>query len=384
MTDFFDHIDASAEEPGNSSGNQSNGPDETWREPPEDLCLTLRQWGEREIPPEDYLLGELLSTTSRVMLVSPTGLGKTNFSMALGLSVAMGQDFLHWRGGRSARVLYIDGEMSRSLLKRRIQDAVRRASAPLDTNFFAFCRDDFTEMQPLNTEGGRKFVEALIKRLGGIDFAIFDNIQSLLVGDMKEELPWQETLPWIRELTSRRIGQLWVHHTGHDETHSYGTKTREWQLDTVIILNRDTQNEADIAFTLHFDKARRREPQNREDFIDAKITLADDAWVGNGPAPKPDRGRPGTQGDYALSLLHEAIIKAGVVPADVGDHLPPNARCVKLELWREYCRCGGLANDDKAPAVRQAFLRVRKHLLATGRIRVWQEWVCPISKDRAP
>jgi hypothetical protein len=387
MTDFFDHIDASSEEPNNSSGNhQRNGLDEAWHEPPEDLCLSLRQWVEREIRPDDYLLGELLSTTSRAMLVSPTGLGKTNFSMALGLSIAMGQDFLHWRAGRSSRVLYIDGEMSRSLLKRRIQDAIRRASAPLDTNFFAFCRDDFTEMQPLNTEGGQEFVEALIKRLGGIDFVIFDNIQSLLVGDMKEELPWQETLPWIRQLTSRRIGQLWVHHTGHDETHSYGTKTREWQLDTVIILDRDTQNEADIAFTLRFPKARQRTPQNRADFIDAKITLSDDVWISNGPAPKPDRGRSGTQGDYALSLLHDAIAKAGEVPADVGDHLPPNARCVKLELWREYCRCGGLADegDKESPAARQAFYRVRKNLLSQGRIRMWQGWVCPISKGGAP
>jgi hypothetical protein len=35
---------------------------------------------------------------------------------------------------------------------------------------------------------------------------------------MKDEEPWQDTLPWIRSLTNRSIGQLWVHHTGHEET----------------------------------------------------------------------------------------------------------------------------------------------------------------------
>jgi hypothetical protein len=27
---------------------------------------------------------------------------------------------------------------------------------------------------------------------------------------------------------------MWLHHTGHNETQSYGTKTREWQMDTVL------------------------------------------------------------------------------------------------------------------------------------------------------
>jgi hypothetical protein len=55
---------------------------------------------------------------------------------------------------------------------------------------------------------------------------------------MKDEEPWQDTLRWARSLTNRAIGQLWVHHTGHDDSRSYGTKTREWQLDTVILLKR--------------------------------------------------------------------------------------------------------------------------------------------------
>ena len=32
---------------------------------------------------------------------------------------------------------------------------------------------------------------------------------------------------------ARSIGQMWFHHTGHDESKSYGSKAREWQMDTV-------------------------------------------------------------------------------------------------------------------------------------------------------
>ena len=55
-----------------------------------------------------------------------TGLGKTNLGLALAGHAATGTSFLHWQAHRAARILYIDGEMSRQLFKRRIEDVVRR------------------------------------------------------------------------------------------------------------------------------------------------------------------------------------------------------------------------------------------------------------------
>jgi RecA-family ATPase len=62
--------------------------------------LTIAAWLARDIPPPDFLMGEWVSTTSRGMIVSATGLGKTNFCLALAFSMALGQDFLHWRAAR--------------------------------------------------------------------------------------------------------------------------------------------------------------------------------------------------------------------------------------------------------------------------------------------
>jgi hypothetical protein len=88
--------------------------------------LTLDEWRGRDLPAPDLIMGHWLSTTSRVLLTAATGLGKTNYGIALGIRCAAAHDFLHWRAHRKARVLYIDGEMSRRLLKQRVLDEETR------------------------------------------------------------------------------------------------------------------------------------------------------------------------------------------------------------------------------------------------------------------
>jgi AAA domain len=243
---------------------------------------SVAAWLERDIPEPDFLLGQVLSTTNRGILIADTGLGKTNLAMAMAAAIANGGNgFLHWRcRGLPARVLIIEGEMSLRLVKRRLGDMTRRAG-DVPPTLYVVSRSDprFTDMPPLNIEDGQKYIDAVIAQLGGVDFIIFDNVQALLIGDMKDELPWQQTLPWVRSLTNQNIGQLWVHHTGHNTAHSYGTKTREWQLDFVILLEEVERKGADIAFSLKFTKARECSPDNKADFEPTVIRLAKDQWT---------------------------------------------------------------------------------------------------------
>ena len=59
-----------------------------------------------------------------------------------------------------------------------------------------------------------------------------------------------------------------------------GTKTREWQLDVVLMLERAEREGSDISFLIDFDKAKKREctPDNRADFRSVRIWLTDDQW----------------------------------------------------------------------------------------------------------
>lgn len=254
--------------------------------------LTAHDWLQRELPDPEFLIGSWLTRESRIELIGPTGLGKTNFAMALAVAAASGKGFLNWpEPKKPARVLYIDGEMPKRLMKKRIHDALRRAGyGPGETpgGFAVLSRQDFEKMPPLNHPGGQAFVERVIKKLGGVDLVIFDNIQALLVGNMREPEQWSTVIPWMHKLTQMSIGQVWVHHTGHNEDHGYGDKTREWQLDTVMLMKRVTAaSDEDIVFELEFTKAREKEPSTRAEFETVTISLADDQWgVRGGPSTK--------------------------------------------------------------------------------------------------
>lgn len=359
---------------------------------PDGLCLDIGSWLKRDIPATDFLVGEVFSTTTRALIVADTGLGKTNFAMGLGIAMARGMNFLHWQCRRPVRVLYIDGEMSVRLVKRRLADAVRRAGGMPD-EFCLLSREDVPEMQPLNTEAGRALVEAVIKHIGGVDFIIFDNIMCLLSGDMKEEQPWQDTLPWIRDLTRRGIGQAWIHHTGHDAGRSYGTKTREWQLDTVILLTKAARTDTDVSFSLEFTKARERTPDNRADFAKVTVALVDDAWTVDRPeAPPPslkvanDNALTGHNA-VAMEALKDALARDGrKPPGDQFDNIPASATVVTVEAWRERFYGRVITPDSEAEVkqdtAKKAFQRATKLLQGKRLVGAWGGY-CWLVKDEA-
>jgi hypothetical protein len=335
--------------------------------------LSMENWMEREIPLRDQLLGNVLSSTTRMLLIADTGLGKTNFALAISFAVAQGVGFLHWQGtGEPRRVLYIDGEMSVRLMRDRLEDAVRRSGVQ-PRGMFVLNTEDFPEIPPLSEPLGRLAIDRVIEILGGIDLVIFDNVQALISGDMKEELPWRGVLGWVKDLTRRKVAQVWVHHTGHDATRSYGTKTREWQMDVVALLEAVERPEADLAFQLTFTKARERTPGNRSDFDPVVVTLTDDRWVSE-PGDVPGRKRP--HRDRALELLRDAITREGEVPP-ADPHIPAGTLCVTLGLWRRYCKAGFVVESESDPegAFRVAFHRSCKKLLDTGRVGKHDLWV---------
>jgi hypothetical protein len=151
--------------------------------------LKISEWLSRDLPSPDFIMGDWLSTTSRALLVGPTGLGKTNFALALALHAAAGTDFLHWRGRRPSIVLYIDGEMARRLLRSRIDGAATRLGQT-PPGFHALSHEDVEGFAPLNTPAGQAYIEWLIEQIGKPDLIVFDSIMCLLAGEMKEGEPW--------------------------------------------------------------------------------------------------------------------------------------------------------------------------------------------------
>src|SRR6478672_884886 len=64
-------------------------------------CLSPADWLDRAIEPPDRLLGDLFSTTARILFAADTGIGKTMLAMGWAFAMALGKDFLHWKGRRN-------------------------------------------------------------------------------------------------------------------------------------------------------------------------------------------------------------------------------------------------------------------------------------------
>ena len=64
--------------------------------PPDRTSLTISAWLDRPIPERDYLLGNVMCTTSRWFVIGETGIGKTLFGAAIGGACAKGDRFLNW------------------------------------------------------------------------------------------------------------------------------------------------------------------------------------------------------------------------------------------------------------------------------------------------
>jgi putative DNA primase/helicase len=177
----------------------------------------------------------------------------------------------HWNVPEAARVLYIDGEMPATLIRDRIAEAVGRVGVENLQGRLTFLNyaDFLSELggfPAMESVDGQVFIDTWL-RYTGAKFVVFDNIQSLTIGDMKETDSWRKVQAFCRKLTDQGIGQLWVHHANKDGS-MYGDKTRAYQFDTVIGLkpvDDDDKEHGSLTFDLLYQKTRELHPEKTAD-----------------------------------------------------------------------------------------------------------------------
>jgi hypothetical protein len=340
--------------------------------PPRDN-LTLQSWLNLKLPPRDHMLGELLSTTSRWLLIGDTGIGKTLLALALGAASAAGDGLLGWPAiGKPRRVMYLDGEMPSETAKERLEIIAAQYGRELTLWFYGReVMSDPSGWPPLNTEEGEEWLFSEIEAVNP-DLIIFDSVMSLLLGEMGDEKAWAPITPMMRKLSQRRIAQIWLHHTGINKTRGFGTKTREWQMDTVAILERPDDAEDEDAIQLTFTKARLRTPRNRHQFSTKLIKFEADGWKVIDDAPPPARGRPRSADALvvtrALIDAYNRLAADGVEPTRESDG--SLVRKVEVDALRDEVKnrgyletkdTGGLTSD-----ARQTWHRAKSALLTRG------------------
>jgi hypothetical protein len=334
---------------------------------PELPPLTPAEWRDRDLPKEDLLIGYWMSTTSRILLSADTGLGKTNLGMTLAGHLGAGIDFLHWQIPRARRALFIDGEMSALVFKERIADVARRlGNLPPEARFLS--HEDVKDWQPLNTEAGQRYIHEIVTQTAA-EAVFFDNVMALILGDMRDEDAWRDTMPLIMQLTARRVGQLWFHHTGHDASRSYGTKTREWKMDTVIHGTEVKRPDTDVSFQLEFRKARGRRPETRHEFQPVDVALVHDKWTGSLDEAKKTRRGPIPPVTEKFFRALENVFAGGQTTEF------QTWRTITMDQWRDELRLQGLLDKEKPPAERSLMSRHRTALIAANYIACNNELV---------
>ncbi len=76
----------------------------------------------------------------------------------------------------------------------------------------------------------------------------------------------------------------------------------------------------------------------------------------------------------ALELLRRAIDEAGEIPP-ASNHIPPDVRAVRVDLWRRYCYEGQITETDNPDTKQKAFVRASSRLQEAQAIGKWGEWV---------
>jgi hypothetical protein len=344
--------------------------------------LFLRQWLETKFPPNDYLIGEVLCTTSRWLLFGDTGIGKTLFAMMLAGAVASGDAFLNWPGtGQPRRVVYLDGEMPAEVMQERMK--LVAAQYGEDIELVGFNRD-VEDWPPLNDKRGVAWFTQVLQAYRP-HLVVFDSIMALVGGVMMEEESWQPMRTFVRWLSAKHVAQIWLHHTGHDGSHSYGTKTREWEMDSVLALRRvdqeaDGANEPAARAEMEFTKARLRTPKTWAQFKAATIVFDGDEertqWRVDAAAPPVVPAAKAKAGSAERARGDDLVARLSRAYADLAHEVPDSqdfdgaiVRKVSVHALRYQLRRHGWLDHEGGAltaAARKRFERAKEALLKSG------------------
>jgi hypothetical protein len=340
-------------------------------------------WNALDLPPRDWLLQDLLSTTSRWLVVGETGVGKTLLLLEMAHAMSKGVGFLNWQGvdwrqhanrKRPFRIMYLDGELPAETMKERIAEASRFYGTDLEVVVYNRDRLGLDELPPLNTEPGREWLKAEIEAVEP-DCIILDNIMALLSGKMDDE-QWEAVKPLIAWIMARRCAQIWVHHPGHDTSRGFGTKTREWHMDAVINLTREGNGDDGDGdrIRLKFTKARMKRPETAHLYRELIIRRTAAGRVTEAAPRKADES--GSKSDILQAEILKALddLQEGA-PVEPGFNGAP-VRKVRMTLVADYLkRRGALQTKDEddpdsgiTNADRQALSKARLALKRKGKI----------------
>jgi predicted ATP-dependent serine protease len=192
------------------------------------------------------------------MIYAKPGVGKSYFCLWLAAALGGGSDFLKWKSGEIANVLYIDGEMGIRQLKERFTELCKRSNEMAKLNTTFVCPESFGSLivPAINEPAGQKFYSDSMR---GFDVLILDNYCSLIRPGKNEsdQQIWAAVQPWLTQLRAFGKCVILVHHAGKSGD-QLGTSTKEFALDWCLNFHKpaDYEDDQGARFNIRFQKGR--------------------------------------------------------------------------------------------------------------------------------
>lgn len=220
-------------------------------------AISAEELIEMKIDQPETLLHPFITKASLGMIYAQRGIGKTFFTLSLGMAVASGSQFLKYSAPKPCKVLYLDAEMSIFSMQDRITKSYSSLENKPPRDHFklvnAFLQD--FPLPDLATPEGQKALQPLID---DSNLIIVDNLSCWVTsGTENEAESWLPILQWA--LKQRRQGKavIFIHHS-NKKNGQRGTSRKEDALDYVIKLDKPEKhdNKEGACFVMSFEKNR--------------------------------------------------------------------------------------------------------------------------------
>ncbi|HUK07780.1 MAG TPA: AAA family ATPase [Stellaceae bacterium] len=329
-------------------------------------------------PSAAYLVRHLIPREGLIVAWGPPKCGKTFWVFDLAVHIALGWDY---RGRRIKQgdVVYIACEGERGLTARA--EAFRRVHLKDHQDSIPF----YLLVTKLDLPVEHRTLIADIKDQlpDGCACIVLDTLNRSIGGGESDD---EVMGAYVRAADALRqefgCAVIIVHHCGVDDRRPRGHTSLSGAADAQIKVTRDAADA--VCAVVEFMKDGEAGTEIRSTLEVVELDPDEDgervtscvikpADIVAGGAAKPKRKVPGAA-QVALDLLRKAIGEAGEA-APASNHIPAGSRVVSIELWRQYCYSGQVAESDEADAKRKAFGRSVAKLQEHGLIGVWTDRV---------
>jgi hypothetical protein len=218
--------------------------------------MTFFDLQEEDIKPRVTLCGPIQAASVNLINSAP-GYGKSWLSLEIAAAVFLGRPAMAglWEVPRPAEVLYVDGEMSPWDLRERSIMAKAGGVHVLSKAFIESLGVD-RPLELIDPEVRDRLMQLILSR--GFELVVLDNFYSLLGShDLSSANDWHPINAWLLRLRARGVAIIGDHHTSKDESNPFGSISREFNSDLVLVLNApEERDDEHCQFTIRVKKNR--------------------------------------------------------------------------------------------------------------------------------